>query len=207
MHDVPGLLLVFTIWAYWTYVGAMIVRRRRRTRKLAGVLPEQPLERLMWLVFLPLVAAWMTLPYLAWARPHGALALPEFARADGYGVLRWLAAGIGFASLVATIRCWRQMGHDWTMAVTRDQASKLITDGMFGRVRHPIYALSMLLMTCTVVIVPVWPIALIAVVHFALMITKARNEERFLLGVHGARYADYCAATGRFLPPSGRHSH
>jgi len=106
--------------------------------------------------------------------------------------------------LLATIRCWRQMGRNWTMAVTRDEAKELITDGMFGRVRHPIYALSILLMICTVVVVPTWPVLLIAVVHIALMITKARNEERFLRDVHGARYADYCAATGRFMPPFGR---
>jgi len=204
VHDLPSLVVATVICVYWTYVGVMVVRRRRRTHKLAGVVPEQPLERVMGLIWVPLVAAWMTLPWLAFARSSGVFSLPEFARAGGYTVLRWLAAGVAVAALLATIRCWRQMGRNWTMAVTRDEAKELITDGMFGRVRHPIYALSILLMICTVVVVPTLPVLLMAVVHIALMITKARNEERFLRDVHGARYADYCAATGRFLPPFGR---
>jgi protein-S-isoprenylcysteine O-methyltransferase Ste14 len=32
---------------------------------------------------------------------------------------------------------------------------------------------------------------------------KARNEERFLLGVHGAAYEQYCRQTGRFFPRIG----
>jgi protein-S-isoprenylcysteine O-methyltransferase Ste14 len=46
----------------------------------------------------------------------------------------------------------------------------------------------------------------VAVVHATLMILKARNEERFLLDLHGEAYARYCARTGRFLPrAAARH--
>jgi len=38
----------------------------------------------------------------------------------------------------------------------------------------------------------------------ALMNVKARNEERFLVGAHGAAYDEYCRRTGRFLPRVGR---
>ena len=36
----------------------------------------------MWLVFVPLVAAWCALPWLALTHDHGWLALPSFTR-DG----------------------------------------------------------------------------------------------------------------------------
>ena len=36
--------------------------------------------------------------------------------------------------------------------------------------------------------------------HVALMVVKARNEERHLLARHGETYARYLAGTGRFLP-------
>ena len=45
------------------------------------------------------------------------------------------------------------MGTAWTMAVTPDRNTDLITDGPFARVRHPIYGFSLLLMACTVVVV------------------------------------------------------
>jgi protein-S-isoprenylcysteine O-methyltransferase Ste14 len=67
-------------------------------------------------------------------------------------------------------------------------------------VRHPIYALSILLMLCTVVVAPTMPVAVIALIHIVLMITKAHNEEKFLLALHGAPYRHYLDRTGRFFP-------
>ena len=57
MRDFPGILLVATIWAYWFGVGAMIARVRRETHTLAGLVPEQRQERWLWLLWVPLVAA------------------------------------------------------------------------------------------------------------------------------------------------------
>jgi protein-S-isoprenylcysteine O-methyltransferase Ste14 len=91
------------------------------------------------------------------------------------------------------------MGADWHSSDTR-QKTELVTTGLYGRVRHPIYALSILLMLCTVSVVPTLPVAVIAVIHIALMHVKARNEERFLTGMHGDAYVQYCRRTGRFFP-------
>ena len=92
MGDFPLLLLTATIWTYWFSVGFMIVRLRRKTRKLVGVVPEQRVERYMWLVWVPLVAAWCVLPYLALSRTAPPLGLPAFAREmPAYATLRGAA--------------------------------------------------------------------------------------------------------------------
>ncbi len=199
--DVPNLVLAIVVSAYWCGVGAMIVRVRRHARRIVGVVPEQRLERYMWLVWMPLVAAWITLPWLALSRTGSTFGLPEFARTDaGLAALRWFAAALAVACLAATARCWAHMGRDWRMAVNTDPAQKLITDGMFARIRHPIYAFSILLMLCTMLIVPTPPMLVVGIVHVGLMFIKAQNEERHLLGIHGDGYARYLAQTGRFLP-------
>src|SRR5689334_17867913 len=167
----------------------MVVRARRKTHQLAGLVPEQPLERRMWLVLVPTIVLWIALPWLAPTRTQPPLALPGWALGiTVYALLRWLAAVCAVMCLVLTAKCWRRMGSDWRMAVSETQTSALITDGLFARVRHPIYALQMMLMLCTAVVVPTIPIFVIAVVHLALMNLKARNEERHLLKVHGGRY-------------------
>jgi protein-S-isoprenylcysteine O-methyltransferase Ste14 len=202
--DIPTLVLTATIWVYWFAVGAMVVRARRKTRQLAGLVPEQPLERRMWLLLVPTIVLWIVLPWLALTRSQGLLALPEITHSlAGYAALRWIAAICAVMSLALTVKCWRRMGSDWRMAVSETQKSALITDGLFARVRHPIYALQMLLMLCTVVIVPTAPIFVIAIVHLALMNLKARNEEHHLLKMHGARYRAYLERTGRFFPRLG----
>jgi protein-S-isoprenylcysteine O-methyltransferase Ste14 len=198
--DVPGWVLTATIWAYWIGVGAMIVRVRRHTRRVVGVVPEQRLERTMWLVWVPLVAAWAALPWLALHRAGPPWGLPGFAQDGAYAAVRWVAAAVAVACLGATIRCWARMGKDWRMAVTSEENQALITDGMFSRVRHPIYALSILLMLVTVAIVPTVPMLVVGAVHVGLMVVKAANEERHMLACHGDDYARYLARTGRFLP-------
>lgn len=200
MKDLPCIAMAATVWAYWGCVGAMIVRVRRRTRKLSGVVPIQRIEQFMWIVWVPLVVAWMILPYLA-ATPAGPpRGLPEFARAVPMTTLRWVAVGLGFVCLTLSIDCWLRMGKNWRMAVTPDQQTELVTTGLYGHVRHPIYALSILLMLCTVVVAPTVPVAAMAVIHITLMVVKARNEERFLSERHGVSYRRYLERTGRFMP-------
>ncbi len=198
--DGPAVLVTATIWSYWLGVGVMIVRVRRHTHRAVGVVPEQGLERLMWLVFVPLVIAWCALPFLAQQRSAGPLALPAFAHESPYAALRWVAALVGVVALAATVKCWARMGKDWRMAVTAEPDQALITDGLFERIRHPIYAFSILLMLCTLAVVPTWPMLVAAVVHLVMFVSKARNEERHMLAVHGDGYARYLARTGRFLP-------
>lgn len=201
MGDIPLLLLTATIWTYWFSVGFMIVRLRRKTRKLVGLVPEQRIERYMWLVFVPLVTAWCVLPYLALFRTAPRFGLPEFARAlPAYAMLRWVAMVVAVACLLLTFKCWARMGSDWRMDVSLHKPTNLITDGLFRHMRHPIYAFSMLLMLCSAVIVPTIPMAVAAVIHIVLWNLKARNEERHLLRAHGDAYQRYLQRTGRFFP-------
>ena len=201
MRDWPGVVLVATVWAYWIGVGVMIVRVNRKTHKLGGLVPDQPLERAMWLVWVPLVAAWLALPYLALVRPHAPLAMPAFARlVQPYAAVRWFAAGAAVLALLATSLCWSRMGTGWRMGVSTTGGETLITDGLFQYVRHPIYALSMLLMICTMIVVPTLPMLAVGAVHLALLQMKARNEERHLTALHGDAYREYLARTARFVP-------
>ena len=198
MKDLPGILLVATVWAYWFGVGIMIVRARRDSRRLAGLLPEQRTERYLWLVWVPLVAAWNIVPYLVLTHTTGPWASPVFAK-NGYATVRWLAVPCAFASLLATSLCWARMGRHWRMDVSA-QRGELITDGPFRYVRHPIYALQRALMLSSLAIVPTWPMLALTVVLFALTQAKAIYEEQHLVKVHGVAYGDYVAHTRRFLP-------
>jgi len=201
MKDLPGIILVATIWAYWFGVGVMVVRVRRQTHTLAGLVPEHRQEQFLWLLWVPLVAAWIVVPYLALAHRTGPWAVPPFARATaGYAVVRWLAAAAGFCALLATSVCWSRMGRNWRMAVSKAKKGELITDGPFRFVRHPIYALSRLLMVCSALVVPNGPMLVLLLVHFVLTQVKARTEEEYLLAIHGDAYRDYRAHTGGFLP-------
>ena len=204
MHDLPSLFLAVVVWAYWGRVGSMSWHIRRRTRTLSGVVPEQRLERAMWLFFVPVVAAWLALPLFAALREAGTLAVPLHAQSGPWLVVRLLGALAALALFLLTLRCWRRMGRHWKMAVTPGEGQVLITDGPFERVRHPIYGYQILLMLASIVVVPTPPMLAVAAVHLLLMVSKARNEERHLLGTHGDDYSAYMGRTGRFFPRMSR---
>ena len=198
------MLLAVTVSAHWFGVGVMVVRVKRKSRHAVGVVPQQGIERLMWIVWVPLVVTWIALPWLALQRVDAPWALPEFVSAlPAYAALRWITAPVAVACLTLTARCWARMGSAWRMDVGLDAPTELITDGPFRRIRHPIYAFSILLMLCSAVVLPTAPMLVVAAIGIALYYAKARNEERHLLASHGEAYARYVRRTGRFLPRFG----
>lgn len=204
-HQTPIVVLGLTICAYWFCVGVMIMRVRRNAQGVRRVLlPSHPLERLMWFLWLPLVPLWMLTPWAAltsWGSAQPLLTEP-YSRGQSGALLflRWVASSVGVVCLLLSIWAWRHMGRYWRMGIDAAQRSPLLVHGPFAKVRHPIYALSILLMVCSVIVLPVPLMGAIAVVHICLMLLKVRNEERFLSERHGQLYADYCARTCRFLP-------
>jgi len=205
MQDVPLAVLTATLLSYWIGVGVMIVRVRRAMRRSRAADPQQRFERfnLMWIVWLALVTAWIGIPWATLAHSANVPSLPSFATIGPYAVLRWIAAIVAVASLAATVRCWARMGRNWRMDVGVATKAPLITDSFFAYIRHPIYAFSMLLMLCSLAIVPTLPMLIVAAIHIAMMNAKARTEEQHLLAVHGDAYARYLRESGRFFPRRG----
>ena len=215
MRDLPLLIMAIGIWSYWL-IGVVLVLRNRlvarspaglRARSFierhdaAGVIPRQRVEQIMWLVWVPLIVLWNALPGMALRKDDPPWALPAFATdSSAMFAVRWLAAGMGVAALLLTIVCWITMGRSWRVAIVPGEKTALVTSGPFRFVRHPIYALSCLMIVCTAVVLPTWPMMILAITHVAMMNIKARNEERFLRGLHGEAYEQYMRHTGRFLP-------
>ncbi|HQU50569.1 MAG TPA: isoprenylcysteine carboxylmethyltransferase family protein [Casimicrobiaceae bacterium] len=200
MDDLPLTAATASVWIYWFIVGAMSWRVRRRTRRLAGVVPEDKVEQAMWLVWVPMVVLWMALPMIAGHSRAPHLSVPAFAREGVYANLRGLAGGLAVVALVLTIECWKRMGRSWRMAVTPGERTELITTGLYRSIRHPIYALSILLVVACALVLPTAPMIAVALVNVTLLHLKARHEERHLLAAHGEVYAAYLRTTGRFLP-------
>jgi protein-S-isoprenylcysteine O-methyltransferase Ste14 len=205
LRDAPLFIVALTISAYWLRVGAMVVRARHRQHRDVGVIPERAAERAMWLVLVPVVLAWCTLPWLALGQVQGWRAVPSFALQSGYAPVRWVFALVAVACLVLTIDCWRRMGRNWRMDIS-DRNTALVTEGLFARIRHPIYAFSIVMMVATAAVLPSAAMLVVAVIHIVLMNIKARSEEAHLARLHGEAYARYVERTGRFFPASAaRH--
>ena len=86
------------------------------------------------------------------------------------------------------------------MGIDPGERTPLIATGPFAYVRHPIYALSAVMMAATAAAVPSPLMLAAAAVHLALLLWESRREEKHLLRVHGNAYEAYRARVGRFVP-------
>ena len=114
--------------------------------------------------------------------------------------------GGGILLLVVTVLlliAQGQMGASWRMGLDLHQRPGLVTTGLFGIVRNPIYSLSMLGLLACGVMMPTWLSALIICSSVFIFRFQVAQEEAFLLTAYGDEYRAYAARVGRFVPGLG----
>lgn len=116
-------------------------------------------------------------------------------------------AGIALAAtgIVATIGAQQTMGESWRIGVDTRETTTLVSSGVFGWVRNPIFTAMLTFAAGSVLMTP----NLLALSGFVLLAASIELqvrvvEEPYLLATHGKTYRDYGARVGRFLPGIGR---
>jgi protein-S-isoprenylcysteine O-methyltransferase Ste14 len=88
--------------------------------------------------------------------------------------------------------------YSWRLGIDRDQPGALVTGGIFGRSRNPVY-LGLALLTVGVFLVlgslVLLALALVFLVYFHFLI---RREKRFLAEHYGEAYREYARSVGRW---------
>jgi protein-S-isoprenylcysteine O-methyltransferase Ste14 len=203
----PGLALGVIIGAYWARVLRMVLKFRRTTGRAANFVPPEPLGRALRVLWYPTVILWIAHPFIsAFAPSH----LPAPLRLLYHNlIIAWLAVAVAALTLAATLVCWKRMGKSWRMGIDPGEKTQLVVTGPYAYVRHPIYALSSLLMLATVIAVPTPLMIALAFIHIVFLQWEARREERHLAAAHGSEYGQYMRRVGRFIPRSvgGYHAH
>ena len=183
---------------YWAGVFVQTRRIRRRTGRSANSRPRGLKEQLLWLGWFAVIAGWLVLPFLA--RLPAGLALFELL--PGLVGRAWLVPGLLLVALgyAGTLWCYAIMGDAWRMGIDRSEKTRLATRGPYRVVRHPIYGLQVVMLAGVALLLPSPLAFLILGLHYLCAWIKARDEEAYLLTVHGEAYRAYSARTGRLLP-------
>jgi protein-S-isoprenylcysteine O-methyltransferase Ste14 len=132
---------------------------------------------------------------LGWVAPFGALVHPLGLAAGA------LLCTLGFA---LTVIAQLQMGASWRIGVDASERTALVSAGVFGRIRNPIYSGMLLALVGLLLVVPnaVSLLALLATA-LGLEVHVRKVEEPYLLRVHGEGYRRYAGRVGRFVPGVG----
>jgi protein-S-isoprenylcysteine O-methyltransferase Ste14 len=106
--------------------------------------------------------------------------------------------------LALCLAAQRSMGLSWRIGVDPDERTDLVTTGLFGRVRNPIFTAMIAFAAGSALAVPTAMTVVGLVVATAGIVAQVLLvEEPHLRRQHGPAYAAYTARSGRFLPRLG----
>jgi len=96
------------------------------------------------------------------------------------------------AGVVLLIVARLQLGAAFSV---RAKAKKLVTTGLYSRIRNPIYVFSAMFLVGIVIVSERWLLLLPIVALVPMQIVRARKETRVLAAAFGEEYARYKAGT------------
>lgn len=126
--------------------------------------------------------------WMAWSK----IGLPE--------AVRWLGIGIGVLCVAGIYWLFSSMGSGITPVSTTRREHKLVTNGIYRYVRHPLYTIGSSLFISFGMMADNWFIILLGALAFIVMAIRTPKEESNLIEKFGDEYREYMKRTGRFLP-------
>ena len=165
--------------------------RRSRTVKVARS-HKTPLETLLlvlaWLgFFVPLI--WVASPAFSFA---------EYRLRSGPLVAGLTCLAIG---LWLFFRAHADLGTNWSVTLELRQEHRLISQGVYRAVRHPMYSALALYAIGQALVIPNWVAGFSNVTALAVLLAlRLGAEEKMMAGQFGDEYAAYSARTKRFVP-------
>lgn len=189
MNSWSLLTLSLCISLYWLTVFIKSVIITVKIGKAPNVLPKEWQGILSRIFMLPMIIYWLIVPWRT-LLSNTPSPLPILS---GFGaILACVALGLSYY-------CWHVMGNHWRIGIDPKEKTQVINNGPFKYSRHPIYALSILLMLATLLTLQSKQALLLSCIHFVLFYFEALREERYMLATHKEDYAQYAAKTARFF--------
>jgi protein-S-isoprenylcysteine O-methyltransferase Ste14 len=150
-----------------------------------------------------LEVALLALAMLGFFVPFIWMASPVFSFADY--PLRPIPLALGIALLAAGLwlfhRSHVDLGTNWSVTLEVRESHRLVTHGVYRRVRHPMYAALLVYSVGQALALPNWLAGLSYLVPFTLLLaSRLRAEERMMLEEFGDEYAAYMRTTKRLVP-------
>jgi len=94
------------------------------------------------------------------------------------------------------------LGQNWSVALEIHKGHRLVTNGVYRLIRHPMYASALLLGLAQGLMLQNWLAGWYTLVVSALaFLIRIPREEKMMCEFFGQEYIDYMKRTGRIFPP------
>jgi len=107
---------------------------------------------------------------------------------EGWPPLRIAGAAIALAALILILVARFQLGRAFSI---RAKATRLVTTGLYRRLRNPIYLFGCFFLLGVVMYIPFWPLLPVLILIIPMQIARARREAATLEAAFGEEYRRY----------------
>jgi protein-S-isoprenylcysteine O-methyltransferase Ste14 len=116
-----------------------------------------------------------------------------------------IQAAIGIAAAIAALVMFRlthkALGRNWSVTLEVRENHKLVTDGVYRYVRHPMYTAFWLWAVAQALLLPNVVAGFAGIIGFGtLYLFRVAEEERLMIEAFGESYHAYMARTARLIP-------
>ncbi|MGZ8299943.1 MAG: protein-S-isoprenylcysteine O-methyltransferase [Rhodoplanes sp.] len=130
-----------------------------------------------------------------------ATGFPAFADYAFQPGLAWLGLFFAIAALVMFRLTHKALGRNWSISLELRQDHRLITEGVYRHVRHPMYTAFWLWAVAQALLLPNWFAGFAGIAGFAaLFFGRIAREERMMTESFGDEYRAYIQRTYRIIP-------
>lgn len=130
-----------------------------------------------------------------------ATGFPRFAEYPFRPVQAWLGLIAAVAALVMFRLTHKALGRNWSVTLEVRQSHKLVTAGIYRRIRHPMYTAFWLWAVAQALLLPNWIAGLSGLIGFGTLYAfRVGREERLMLETFGEDYRAYMKQTARLVP-------
>jgi protein-S-isoprenylcysteine O-methyltransferase Ste14 len=130
-----------------------------------------------------------------------ATGFPRFADYAFRPAQGWLGAAVALAALAMFRLTHRALGRNWSVSLEVRESHRLVTEGVYERVRHPMYTAFWLWALAQALLLPNWVAGLSGLIAFGtLYVLRVGEEERLMTEAFGPAYRAYMDRTGRLIP-------
>lgn len=113
----------------------------------------------------------------------------------------WIGTALFAFALYLFYRTHRDLGRNWSVTLKVREAHKLITEGVYAYVRHPMYTAFFLWALAQAFLLPNWIAGLSGLAGFGtLYLFRVNREEAMMLETFGEDYRRYRERTKRLVP-------
>lgn len=132
---------------------------------------------------------------------HLVTGLPAFANYVPTTIQIALGMLVACAALAMFRLTHRALGRFWSVSLDIRDGHKLVTEGIYGSVRHPMYSAFWLMALAQALLLPNWFAGLAGLVGFGfLFFTRIGPEEAMMEQRFGSAYVEYRKRTARIIP-------